>query len=310
MEKNNKLSFFARMISAITDFRIYPYVKREKLTSAIIYFLKLLLIITLIISIYVISNAYNVVEKFAVDFNSEIPNFTLKEGILSAETNAKYSLENGIVILDTNYTAKELKEISNTDTIGYDYNVLVSKDEINIYINETLADTVEFNKVIGEHTKQTFYNDIIQPFNDIKMKVYLFVCSYIAIFLAYILLKITSILTAMILATIFNFLFANNLKMGDMFKIVVYALTLPLIIETIALIIVGYVSESVILIYQILTGIYVFYALRAIKLDKIIITATQNGILKQVINNGEVDLETQNNIDKKEEKEDEENKED
>ncbi|MBR4110792.1 MAG: DUF1189 domain-containing protein [Clostridia bacterium] len=313
MENNNKLSFFARMISAITDFRIYPYIRREKVISSISYFLKLLLFITLIISIYVISNVYEIAEKFTADFNNEIPNFTLKDGVLEAETNTKYSIENGIIILDTNYTAEELKEASNTDIIGYNYNVLISKDAMNIYANENLLGAVDFDKIIGEYTKQGFYNNVLQHFNDIRIKIYLFATTYIAIFTAYILLKLTNILTAMILATIFNFLFGNSLKFGDIFKIAAYALTLPIIIETVALILIGNVSESVTLIYQLLVCVYVFYALRAIKLDKIIITATQNGILKKIVNNDGINIEAQNDLNEKEEvkeNRDEENKED
>lgn len=311
MENNKKLSFFARVISAITDFRIYPYIKREKITSAISYFLKLLLLITLIISLYLISNVYEITEKFIVDYNSEIPNFTLKDGVLEAESNVKYSFENGIVILNTNYSAEELKEISNIDIIGYDYNVFISKDKMNIYFNENLLGIVDFSQIIGEHTKQSFYNNVLHPFNDIRVKIYLFSISYIAIFVAYIILKITNILTAMILATIFNFLFGNSLKFGDLFKIAAYAVTLPIIIEAIALITVGYVSESVTLIYQVLVCIYVFYALRAIKLDKIIITATQNGILKKIVNNEGINTEIPKDMNAKEEvNKDEENKED
>ena len=46
-------------------------------------------------------------------------------------------------------------------------------------------------------------------------------------------------------------------------------------------------------------------------LNKIIITATQNGILKKVVNNEKIDTEFQNNMNEKEDQnKDEENKED
>lgn len=313
MENNKKLSFFTRVISAISDFRIYPFVRREKITSSISYLLKLLLIITLVICVYMFSNIYNIMEKFTFDFNNVIPNFVLENGVLNAEEKAEYSIENGIAILDTNYTAEELKTLSDKKVIGYDYNVLISKDGMNVYINDMLFATMEFSQIIGEYTKQSFYNNILQPLSTPSAKIYFFVITYLTIFCAYILLKVTNVLTAMILATIFNFLFGNRLKFGDIFKIVAYALTLPIIIETVALILIGTVSESVTLIYQLLVCVYVFYALRAIKLDKIIITATQNGILKKIVNNDGISIEAQNDLDEKEEvkeNKDEENKED
>ena len=313
MENNKKLSFLARVISAISDFRIYPFVQREKITLAISYFLKLLLIITLVICVYIFSNIYNIMEKFTLDFNDVFPNFALEKGVLNADERVEYSIENGIVILDSNYTAEELKSISDKEVIGYDYNVLISKDGMNVYITDMLFVTMEFSQIIGDYTKQSFYNNILQPFSNLSVQIYFFVIIYCAIFGTYTLVKITNVLTAMILASIFNVLFGNRLKFGDIFKIAAYALTLPIIIELIAVIFVGYVSESVILIYQLLLSVYVFYALRAIKLDRIIITATQNGILKKIVNNDGINVETQNEVNEKEEvkeNKDEENKED
>lgn len=313
MENNKKLSFLARVISAISDFRIYPFVQREKITLAISYFLKLLLIITLVICVYIFSNIYNIMEKFTLDFNDVFPNFALEKGVLNADERVEYSIENGIVILDSNYTAEELKSISDKEVIGYDYNVLISKDGMNVYIKDMLFVTMEFSQIIGDYTKQSFYNNILQPFSNLSVQIYFFVIIYCAIFGTYTLVKITNVLTAMILASIFNVLFGNRLKFGDIFKIAAYALTLPIIIELIAVIFVGYVSESVILIYQLLLSVYVFYALRAIKLDRIIITATQNGILKKIVNNDGINVETQNEVNEKEEvkeNKDEENKED
>lgn len=313
MENNKKLSFLARVISAISDFRIYPFVQREKITLAISYFLKLLLIITLVICVYIFSNIYNIMEKFTLDFNDVFPNFALEKGVLNADERVEYSIENGIVILDSNYTAEELKSISDKEVIGYDYNVLISKDGMNVYIKDMLFVTMEFSQIIGDYTKQSFYNNILQPFSNPSVQIYFFVIIYCAIFGTYTLVKITNVLTAMILASIFNVLFGNRLKFGDIFKIAAYALTLPIIIELIAVIFVGYVSESVILIYQLLLSVYVFYALRAIKLDRIIITATQNGILKKIVNNDGINVETQNEVNEKEEvkeNKDEENKED
>lgn len=312
MENNKKISFFARMISSITDFRIYPFVEKEKVTTAISYFLKLILIITLIICTYMFSNIYNIAEKFTVDFDKVIPNFVLENGVLNADERAEYSIENGILILDTNYSAEELKSLSGKEIIGYDYNILISKDGMNVYVSDMLLAAMEFQPIIGKYTKQSFYNNILKPFGDISVKSYFFVISYIAIFSVYILLKFSNILTVMILATIFNILFGNRLKFSDIFKIAPYVLTLPIIIETIALVVVGSVSESVMLIYQLLMSIYVFYALRAIKLDKIILTATQNGILKKIVNNEGIHDEKQNNLEQNEIKEnqDNENKED
>ena len=313
MENNKKLSFFARVISAISDFRIYPFVQREKISTSISYFLKILLLVTLVICIYVFSNVYNVVDKITADFNSVIPEFVLENGVLNAEKRTEYSIDNGIVILDTNCTAEEIKDLSTKDVIGYDYNVLISKDGMNIYIKDMLFATMKFSPIIGEYTKQSFYNNILQPFSNMNNQIYFFAITYCAILCVYALLKITNVLTAMVLVTIFNFLFGNRLKFGDIFKIAAYALTLPIIIETVALILIGNVSESVTLIYQLLVCVYVFYALRAIKLDKIIITATQNGILKKIVNNDGINIEAQNDLNEKEEvkeNKDEENKED
>lgn len=310
MEKQKKVSLFTRMYSAITDFRIYPFVQREKLSTAILYFLKLIALIVLVITSCMIYKTYTVIEKIATDYTDAFPEFTFKNGELSAENRVEYSYGNGIIILDTNYTQLELKEAVKRKIIGYDFYTLISKDSFNMYIDEFVRINVssdEFIKVnvyvedeliyganypilFETFNKTTFFENVINPFNETKFKISFFIEFYIASLFIYIMFKGFDIIAAMITVIIFNLIFGNNLKLKDVLKIVMYALTLPLIIESIAFLLTGTVSESVIFIYQLLVYVYVFYALRAIKLDKIIIAATQSGILKKIVNGEDIDL--------------------
>lgn len=315
--KDKKIPLITRIYSAIADFRIYPLIQKEKLRTAIGYFLKLILIISLVYAICITNGLYETIIKVSEDYNTQIPNFKIEDGVCVADKGT-YTTGDKLVVFDTEYAVEDLKNLYSKDLIGYDSYALVGHDAVDVYPNEQIAYRIEFEDLPGTVTKDYLYSFIFEDVNSFNYQASLFVVVYIAVFMVLIQFKLMSMLGAVVLSYMFNLIFGVWLKFKDALKISIYALTLPIIIEAIAFALVGTISESVSLIYQALVAIYIFYALRAIKLDKMILEATKNGILKKVVKNDgtkeEITFTVNNNEEKENTKTDEndndENKED
>ncbi len=315
--KDKKIPLITRIYSAIADFRIYPLIQKEKLRTAIGYFLKLILIVSLVYAICITNGLYETIIKVSEDYNTQIPNFKIEDGVCVADKGT-YTTGDKLVVFDTEYAVEDLKDLYSKDLIGYDSYALVGHDAVDVYPNEQIAYRIEFEDLPGTVTKDYLYSFIFEDVNSFNYQASLFVVVYIAVFMVLIQFKLMSMLGAVVLAYMFNLIFGVWLKFKDALKISIYALTLPIIIEAIAFALVGTISESVSLIYQALVAIYIFYALRAVKLDKMILEATKNGILKKVVKNDgtkeEITFTVNNNEEKENTKTDEndndENKED
>lgn len=307
--ENKKIPLITRIWSAIADFRIYPLIQKEKLRTAIGYFFKLILIISLIYALSITSGLYDTLSQIATDYNAQIPNFTIENGVCTSDK-ATYTTGKELIIFDTDYKTDELGDIYSKNLIGYSSYALVGNDAIDVYANKQVGYRIEFEDIPVTITKDMVYEYAFKDVNTPSFEISLFILVFISAFVVLAQFKIISLLVTVLLAYIFNIVFMINLKFKDALKLSIYALTLPLIIEMIAFITVGSVSESVAFIYQVLIAVYVFYALRAIKLDNMIMEATKNGILKKVVKPDGSKDEITFTINNNEEKENTENKED
>ena len=122
-----------------------------------------------------------------------------------------------------------------------------------------------------------------------------------------VIVKLWTLVMYLISTYIINFMFGLKLRFTDYLKIVIYASTLPIILEVIALICVGNVSESVNFISVLVSCVYIFYALRAIKIDSLILGGsgkTAEEKIKSALEHAQKELEKQlEEIEKKEESE-------
>ena len=105
---------------------------------------------------------------------------------------------------------------------------------------------------------------------------------------------------------IINIIFRLRLKWQNYIKIAIYVSTLPFLLEMIALIVVGSISESVNFISMLVSCVYIFYALRALKLDSVIVATTGNTTeerIRNALEHAQQELERQLEEIEKEEKE-------
>lgn len=280
--ENKKIPLIMRIYSAIADFRIYPLIQKEKFGTAIGYFLKLILLISLVYALSITDGLYNSLSKIAEDYNTQIPDFIIENGECVADK-ATYTTGSELIIFDTDYKVEQLADLYSKELIGYNSYALVGSNAIDVYANKQIGYRIEFENIPETITKELVYNYAFKNVRSANFEISLFIIVFISAFTVLIQFKIMSLFVTVLLAYMLNIIFGVTLKFKDALKISMYVLTLPVLIELIAFLTVGSISESVSFIYQFLMAIYVFYALRAIKLDKMLLEATKNGILKKVV---------------------------
>ena len=120
--------------------------------------------------------------------------------------------------------------------------------------------------------------------NDTFSKIVIFLVMWLILFISYYIVKTLNVLFLMIMSWILNVIFGMKLKFGNYYRLVVYAITLPLIVELISFAVLQKIPGFAVFAYQLLAYIYIFYGLRAIRLDLLIITTPGNNFKEKIDN--------------------------
>lgn len=87
--ETKKIPFFVRLKKAIFNFDEYRTFSEEKISFAIKYILKLVLIFTFIIAIALTWKVVQEADILINDFKNECPNFSFQDGVLKLEENKR-----------------------------------------------------------------------------------------------------------------------------------------------------------------------------------------------------------------------------
>ena len=89
--EQKKMSFFKRAKNAIINFDEYQNFSKEKVGTALKYFLKLMIIFSIIISVFLTVRLYKEVETIKTSFTNECPDFKIENNTLIIDgENKKY----------------------------------------------------------------------------------------------------------------------------------------------------------------------------------------------------------------------------
>lgn len=275
--KEQKISFLTRLKWAIFNVENYDFFAVEKIHKAFVYFIKLLLIFTVIICIpitYIFGNYYKRTVNYIIN---ELPNFTYENGKLNVEKEETITKESksGIVIIDTTITSEteEAQELvkkvktyqsgivllndraiiklpTSEQTSSYLYNEIINYDRI-----EKWEVTDYINSIPVESVYIAFY---------IISIIYLFSIYFIIILMDVILLSILGVITSRILGM--------KLRYLPIFNISIYALTLPILLNAIYIIVntlTGFEIQYFQIMYNAISYIYLVTAILMIKSEMI-----------------------------------------
>ncbi len=316
MDKKNNLGFFSKLILSITDFRLYPHVvKNEKFKKSFGYFIKLLLLIVAVITFKYVYRLNYLLGDFIENYDSIMPEFTLVSGELIMPNTMTSKLSDGIgFVLNTDYTFEEFKNTSHYDEVTkYDARILVNSDGI-VYENYAggYNKIISFEQITETYDKTLFYELIKALDKDFSYKFVVASSIFISMFIIFLSYKMLDVLLYTMFASLISVIGGMKIDYKNYLKIVLYSLTLPFIVETVSILYADGLKDYTIVVSNILAFVYIYYAIRAVKLDAflLIISNRKNAKKGEQPNSIIVDLnETlKKEIEKKDNSEEEENK--
>ncbi len=300
--EQKKIPFFKRLKNAITNFDEYQKFSQEKLGTAIKYFLKLMLIFSILISGFLTARMYKEIETIKTSFAEECPDFRIENNTLLIEgENKKYEKDIGYetlgLIVDSENT--DLTEEQNGQ---YQRIIAFYKDRMVMKTMDTKTsmtyEDISKNQNINGLSKQ----QILDYANSNEMLVIysiFFVVTIIFVFIAYSIQILLDIFLLSIIGLIMSKIAAVKLKYKEVFNMSIYALTLSIVLYLIYICVnisTGFTIKYFDLAYQIISYIYIVTAILIIKSD----------LIKQQIEVGKI-IEEQKKV--REEKKQEDNEE-
>ena len=307
MENNKKLSFFQKVILSITDFRFYPYIlKTEKLSRSFGHFILFIMIITAIITCKFSFLLFDRIDSFLSEYDEIVPEFSLTDGTLSISTKDTIILENEVVtVIDTDKTAEEfLNSNEYKNTIKYDSRLYINSDLITYEDEDGIRTSIALSDVGNDYDKTSFYEYLTEIYNSPSSKILIFGVLYFGILCGYLIIKIIEVLLLSVFASLVSVLYRIKIDFKNYIKIALYIITLPYIIELISILVVGSIKDYTVFVSNILSYIYIFYAIRAVKLDAFLLIVnnknkTNINNINQDINNTEFNIDINNNTENK-----------
>lgn len=268
-----KIGFFKKIILAVTDFRFYPHVlKNESTSQSFWHFVAFLMLLTLIISIKVTGLVYDKFGVFLEQYDELVPEFVIDMGILDVDYVGTKEIRNDMIaIIDTSYKFRDCLEASQYEDVSkYDNVLMINSDAISLIDAYGTIYQADLSYIGGRFTKDSFgiYIDMLS--NEVRVKVFVVYMIFVAMFMMYAIYKFVEVIFFGILALFISALAGIRINYKAQMKIVLYAMTLPYIVEVISILYVGAIKEYTILVSGILAYVYIFYAIRAIKLDMLL----------------------------------------
>jgi len=276
LEKTKKASFWKRMIMSIKDFESYPVFAMENASKAIQYFITLVAIFTLVITITTSIKFTNAMESTISQIDAQIEDFTLKDGTLTiTQTEPILLKENeviGSIIIDTTIQDKneqlaKLEEQKDGIRITQD-TMYIKNATTGAFVAYSLKDVAQ-SLGIQEITKA----DMMQFFESGKIyTIYipLYILVYLYLFLLYL---STTAIDLLILATL-GYLTARiigiRMRFSATCKMAAYALTLPILLNMAYVIVnafTGFTIDYFQIMYTAISYIYMITAILLIKSD-------------------------------------------
>ncbi len=281
MTEEKNMNFFERVITSIKDFEKYAIFATERTRKAIAY----LALVILIFSI-VIASVFTY--KFSVSINNAIEYFKINisevnynDNNLSINSGEELKLINPkevlpIVIINTNATQEQEKDYEN-EINTYENGILLLKDKI-IYKNEMLNQSInyEYKDIASVYEITEFDKEdvltFIANFNNINLYVSFFIMIVIYLFIVYFISTMSDVILIGILGFIFSRIVGIRLRFKATFNMGIYALTLPILLNMIYIIvnsITGLEIKYFSWMYTTISYIYMIVAILMIKTDLI-----------------------------------------
>ena len=280
-DNTSKISFFKKVLVSIKDFDKYELFIKEDFGQAALYLLKLIAIfsfVVTIIAVYVLSNAINkavdTIEKNFTEINYE-------EGILSVNNGEKIIINDfnnilGEIVIDTSDISQEEFQNYKEKLLDKGSGLYLLKDTILTKNNNlsTIAET-KYSEINSTHKIENFNKEqLLEYYNKYKISIFIITAAilYFYMFIIY----SFNILIDCLAFTVLTFVTAKitrvNLLWRQCFNLASHALTLPIVLNVIYLLLntfTGFTIKYFSIMYTAITYIYILTVILMIKSDYI-----------------------------------------
>ena len=237
-----KVRFLKRIWYSITKLEKYPDMAAEGLRKALGYLAKLVMIITIVISIGSLYQTHVLVQKCIRCVENDFPDFKYKDGILaiSSENEVRIDADKtplGKVIIDTNTEDEQkinqyIEEITNDEQ-----GIIILKNRL-IIKNEKIVGTISYNfketfeqMGIGEFDKQGILA-YVDGSGLMRLYSSTFFTVFIYSFIMYFLTTISNVVLLSVFGLIATLLAKIKMRYVAVFNMSIYSLTLSVLLNT------------------------------------------------------------------------------
>ncbi len=305
MEETNtkSINFFSRVYKAITNFDFYSNFAEEPLSKAITYLTTLVLIVSIVITAVYIIAFHSELTNGIEYLNENVENMSFVDSTLSYN-NDEYTIYDGeentipIVVVDTSDnpdldTYKEKVSL-------YDFGFIVLKDRLLVYMASDTDEGFQEVAYAGYDIEDMDKEEILDLLGSTNIYAYIAVAMFITEFVQYFIYILINAVVLAVIGQILALILHLKIKFSGAYKMGIYALTLPTLLELLYIIInstTGFVVPYFNWMYTTISYIYICVAILMIKTDFI---NTQRELMR-------IKIEEQKN---KEENNEEQNQED
>lgn len=317
-DNKEKIGFFRRAMIAIKDFDHYGIFASEKLSTAVKYLLIILLLFTIIIAA-VFTYQFSTNIKQGIEYYHEnIDTVSYNEGKVHINHGEVLEIQNDqamvpYILIATDINGEEISHYQDKLN-GYQSGILLLNNRI-IYKNQLLSQNMEYHyediaKAYGINSFQKEDVDaFIQNTNQIPLYFGFFIMMFIYLYLVYLSSTFVDIMMLAVLGFIIARIAGMRVRFKASFQIGIYALTLPIILNLIYMIInvfTGFHIRYFSWMYTTISYIYVIVAILMIKTDFI---HKQIELQKLIEEQEKVKQEMQRKEEEKKQEEEKQNKE-
>ncbi len=273
--EEKKPGFFKKLWTSIRDFEKYEEFAADKIISAIKYILILILIFIMIVTLAYTFKFYNVVSDVKEYISEQIEEISLENGKLTISSKEPIIIENEksivpIIIIDTDKYADPEKYLEKINL--YDTGILVLHDKITISNNLLAQDqSIYYSNIFTENINNK--EELINLISGNKM-MYTYMLFFVTVFVYLFIIYFSSNIVDAIVLGALGYIFARIVKLRLRFKatfnIGIHALTLPIILNLIYIMVNTFTNFTISYfqwMYTTVSYIYVAVAILMIKTE-------------------------------------------
>ena len=273
--------FFKTVLKSIKDFDKYEQFGLEGMGRTCLYLLQMVAIITIIVVAVLIYQFSTTMQSAVIYFNDNVQEMSYTDGILTVNSNQKLEVDTNstiaqkIIVYTSDLTDEQIEQYR-TDLNDLNSGIILLKDKILIK-NEMLTAITEttYTDILSQYNitnldKQSVLDYIYA--NQSQVYISVAIVEFIYMFAIYLTSILMDTLVLALLGLIVSRIAGMKIKFSACFSMGVHALTLPIILNILYIILnafTGYTIKYFQIMYTAISYIYMVAAILIIKSDYI-----------------------------------------